>query len=597
MKKVLIVGGASLDILHFSGQTDASPGGAGMYTALAARRNGLGWLDVGIYALKPEPMPEPLQPVAERIRWDGPIVPPDQIPHFEYEHNEQGTFVHNAFFGAEPTMDPAQLPADLSAYDAVHVIPLGNAHTQLSFVRACRERGARFISAGCYVRDFADRPEAPTAVFQETDALFLNEREANIFFGSLDNVKTAPGKLVFVTLGEKGVLVVQGEWQTHVSGNPVAALDPTGAGDTFCGGTLAYLVRGEQPARAARFAMPLAAEMVQHKGPTALIADLPAPLPPPSARVRLDRPQIERVAQQIAGLDEVKPHDFAGPDQPPLNHPHVLDHFFALTLQQFSFWSTKDGHYHLPLIAPIEGQLLKGSSYISQAYFRALHNNPQFLTVAGQANCTEADLKAVLRSDEGEDVMPAFHLHHELANAYGRDMLALGQTPETILARSNASSTPLATFLQILDQIGGYKEDPLRKKSTLLAITLNQRPEQFLRFGPGEAAPPIIDYHLMRSCLRTGLIEIVDEDLRRRVAARQVITFSDEEPIRQAAYDAIDEIVRLSGKSMGAVDFYFFGARLRCPEMSEPQCELCSLDPICAKRKELFQPVVRTTFY
>ena len=61
--------------------------------------------------------------------------------------------------------------------------------------------------------------------------------------------------------------------------------------------------------------------------------------------------------------------------------------------------------------------------------------------------------------------------------------------------------------------------------------------------------------------------------------------------------DAIDEIVRLSGKSMGAVDFYFFGARLRCPEMSEPQCELCSLDPICAKRKELFQPVVRTTFY
>jgi hypothetical protein len=130
-----------------------------------------------------------------------------------------------------------------------------------------------------------------------------------------------------------------------------------------------------------------------------------------------------------------------------------------------------------------------------------------------------------------------------------------------------------------------------------LAITLNQRPEQFLRFGPDEAAPPIIDYHLMRSCLRTGIIDIVDEALYADVAARRVIPFSDEEPIRQAAYDAINEIVRLSGKSMGAVDFYFFGARRRCPEMSEPQCELCSLDPICAKHKELFQPVVRTTFY
>ena len=325
MKKILVVGGASLDILHFSGQTDTSPGGAGMYTSMAARRNGLGWLDVGIYALKPEPMPEPLQPIAERIRWDGPIVPPDQIPRFEYEHNNEGTFVHSAFFGAEPTMDPAQLPADLSDFAAVHVIPLGNAHTQLRFVRGCRERGARFISAGCYVKDFASQPEAPTAVFQETDALFLNEREAKIFFGSLEQVKTAPGKLVFVTLGEKGALVVQGEWQTHVSGNPVTALDPTGAGDTFCGGTLAYLARGEHPVRAACFAMPLAAEMVQQKGPTALISDRPAPPPAPSPRVRLDMPQIERMAEQIANLDEVRPHDFTGPEQPALHHPGVLD--------------------------------------------------------------------------------------------------------------------------------------------------------------------------------------------------------------------------------------------------------------------------------
>jgi hypothetical protein len=48
---------------------------------------------------------------------------------------------------------------------------------------------------------------------------------------------------------------------------------------------------------------------------------------------------------------------------------------------------------------------------------------------------------------------------------------------------------------------------------------------------------------------------------------------------------------------MGAVDWFFFNARRRCPEMTEPECNLCALDPLCAHRKELFQPVLRTTFY
>jgi hypothetical protein len=31
-------------------------------------------------------------------------------------------------------------------------------------------------------------------------------------------------------------------------------------------------------------------------------------------------------------------------------------------------------------------------------------------------------------------------------------------------------------------------------------------------------------------------------------------------------------------------------------EVSEPQCQLCVVDPVCAHRKELFQPVIRTIF-
>jgi hypothetical protein len=174
----------------------------------------------------------------------------------------------------------------------------------------------------------------------------------------------------------------------------------------------------------------------------------------------------------------------------------------------------------------------------------------------------------------------------------------------------------------MLDHIGGYKEDPLRKKSMLLALILEQRPEKFLRTvlhpstaplrgsahamsqpqagwraGRDAGEPPVIDYHLMRSCLRTRLVDVIDDDLRRKLIGREELAGTEEWAVRFAAYQAIQRVQSLSGRSMGAVDWFFFNARRRCPEMTEPDCINCAIDAVCAHRKELFQPVIRTTFY
>jgi hypothetical protein len=148
-----------------------------------------------------------------------------------------------------------------------------------------------------------------------------------------------------------------------------------------------------------------------------------------------------------------------------------------------------------------------------------------------------------------------------------------------------------------MDQVGGYKEDPLRKKSVLLAMILAQRPERFLQIGSDEHVPPVIDYHLMRSCLRIGLLGIVEAELDAKLRARQLLEPEEEWAVRYAAYEAIQALAERSGKSMGAVDWFFFNARRRCPEMTEPDCAHCQVDPVCAHRKELFQPVIRTSFY
>ena len=594
MNKILVVGGATFDILHFFGQTHHTFGGGGMYTAMAARRCGT---HAGIFAPRPHPMPASLQPIAERLFWLGPQVTPDEIPRMEIEHNDQGTTYLSVYSGAEATLDPAQLPDDLSGYSAIHVIGLGSLSRQLAFLQACRQRRAPFLSAGANLPGYQTDPQKAKAILDIADALFLNESEGIALFGSVEAAQAKPDKLIFLTLGAKGARVIQGSVVTHVPALPIEPVDPTGAGDTFCGSTLAFLTQGHHPVEAARRAMPQAAETVQVVGPKALLVDTPAPLPPPSPKITLASAQIESVSSLVATLPEVADHDFASPDHPPVGDPAALDFFFASTLQQFGFWTTKDEHYQEPLIAPIQGQMRKGSTYLSQIYRRAMRENPAFLTVNGQATVTEAQFAELYQDDNGQDVMPAIELHWQLANRYGQDMQALGYTPLSLVEEAQGGKRPLQTFLSLLDKIGGYKEDPLRKKSMLLALILNQRPEKFLTFGPDEIPPPVIDYHLMRSCLRVGLIEIQDEALATAIAARKVISSEDEQIVRRAAYEAIEQIATLSGKSMGAVDYFFFGARRRCPEMTEPECANCALDPICAKHKELFQPVYRTTFY
>jgi len=87
-------------------------------------------------------------------------------------------------------------------------------------------------------------------------------------------------KNVFLKLGKDGVIVSDGRSCTRVRGHKVKAVDGTGAGDCFCGATLARLAAGDSLVEAARYGNAAAALKTTGYGAV-------APIPAPSAVKKL----------------------------------------------------------------------------------------------------------------------------------------------------------------------------------------------------------------------------------------------------------------------------------------------------------------------
>jgi sugar/nucleoside kinase (ribokinase family) len=96
----------------------------------------------------------------------------------------------------------------------------------------------------------------------KVDALLPSEAEIQVFYeGKLAPVEAARAlaqlgpSIVVVKVGAGGCLVYSSEMDTitHVPAYPARVVDPTGAGDAFCGGFLVGFVETGDPVEAARF--------------------------------------------------------------------------------------------------------------------------------------------------------------------------------------------------------------------------------------------------------------------------------------------------------------------------------------------------------
>jgi hypothetical protein len=192
-----------------------------------------------------------------------------------------------AFRLAHPVL-PQICPQALWRAAAIHLAP-NPPEAQLAMAQAARAAG---LLVTCDPGHFAAGMDEAylDRLLPLVDAFLPSAREARLLYPDLAPEEAArtlarrTRKLAAVKLGAAGSVIAEADGTTHrIAAVKAAAIDPTGAGDAWCGGLLAGLHLGEEPQQAALRASVTAAIAVEHRGPLPLMS-----LAKAQARSRLD---------------------------------------------------------------------------------------------------------------------------------------------------------------------------------------------------------------------------------------------------------------------------------------------------------------------
>ena len=175
--------------------------------------------------------------------------------------------VHDRAFVSSARLDALAQGKRLPKAAWVHVPGLEEAARLEGPLAQARQGGARISVSASWSPHQLSRLSQRKG--QAWDLLVLNEKEA---LAACGDVASTPQQLaqaaqsVLVTLGAQGVFGVLNATAVHAPAMPVHMVDSTGAGDAFCAGVIAGLVRGLEPAAASQLGTRAAARILNQAG-------------------------------------------------------------------------------------------------------------------------------------------------------------------------------------------------------------------------------------------------------------------------------------------------------------------------------------------
>ena len=186
--------------------------------------------------------------------------------------DERGRVMIFEYLGASESIDPSDLdPAYLRRAEFLHITSF-RFDVSVSAAKLAKEGGVK-VSFDPGRVEVSKGLKGLSPLLKYCDVVMLNELEVRKLSGVDDPLKGA-GKVmnygpdtVVVKRGGKGAMVLTKEGKIYsCKAFKVKVVDTTGAGDSFAGGFLSSLIRGEGLDEALRFANAVAALKVTRRG-------------------------------------------------------------------------------------------------------------------------------------------------------------------------------------------------------------------------------------------------------------------------------------------------------------------------------------------
>ncbi|MBI4759146.1 MAG: hypothetical protein HY783_09155 [Chloroflexi bacterium] len=336
----------------------------------------------------------------------------------------------------------------------------------------------------------------------------------------------------------------------------------------------------------------------------------------PNRRVKVAAQQCQRIALLLREQGLV-PKTYAtleraSPDLPP---DRLTDYYFFLSMLLFDFKGME---------AQIGSRVLHGADLFFALARRRAEVEPDFFTSSRLAEITTEGLAAVFSLDgsPGNTLLPRCQERAEilrdgaarLLSGYRGSARELLDASEGYLHRRHGMG-----LLGALADFRGYR-DPHFKKAFVLLKFLSAQGHYAIKDKENLYIP--VDYHLLRVALRSGMVDVCESGLKRKLKERQEASPGEEDEVREAVKLAYKEVEKASDLDVFRLDEIFWTLGRSCCHYSRPprcsQCDRsgcsvmesfhvtcpgrCLISPVCRGARDgsyqaFFEPAITTIFY
>jgi hypothetical protein len=135
-------------------------------------------------------------------------------------------------------------------------------------------------------------------------------------------------------------------------------------------------------------------------------------------------------------------------------------------------------------------------------------------------------------------------------------------------------------FFTALDETIGYHDPEHHKKANLLIKVMEQAGLWLVPDDQRQYLSPPLDYHLINLAVKTGMVDVQDEDIRQRLTDRSVLTEGQAAQLRLACRDAYAIVSSAVGDPWAVDSALWSLSRSLCYD-SEPSCDECPMSAFC----------------